>query len=107
MTYQRTTRRQRQLRYAKANKERIHTGLGHLFRVLRWCGATRIARALVRKPWHVADLYVDGHFVRALYIYPKENVGQRMKRVEDMARRAVERKRPSPTTTTRNASPRP
>lgn len=81
MSYQRTTRKHRHLKYMRAKKERVHTGLGHLFRLMRFFRLTGLARVLVRKPWHVADLYVDGQFLRALYIYPKENAAQRLERI--------------------------
>lgn len=72
MTYQRITRRHRYLKYMRAKKERVHTGLGHLFNLMRYFRLTWLAKLLVRSKWHVADLYVDGRFVKALYIFPKE-----------------------------------
>lgn len=85
MTYQRTTRRHRHLKYMRAKKERVHTGLGHLFNVMRFFGVTWLARWIVRKPWHVADLYVDGQFLRALHIYPKETAAERKARINQEA----------------------
>lgn len=93
MTYQRNSRRHRHLLYSKAKKEKVHTGLGHLFNVMRFLGMTRVARLAVRKPWHVADLYVDGRFMRALYIYPKENMAERIARLNREAAEMVEQKR--------------
>ena len=81
MTYQRMTRRHRYLKYMRAKKERVHTGLGHLFNLMRYFRLTWLAKLLVRSKWHVADLYVDGRFVKALYIFPKEEAKQRIERI--------------------------
>lgn len=48
--------------------ERQPTAMGKAYRILRFFGMVAIGRWLFRKPRHVADLYVNGHFVRALYI---------------------------------------
>lgn len=81
MTYQRMTRRHRYLKYMRAKKERVHTGLGHLFNLMRYFRLTWLAKVLVRSKWHVADLYVDGRFVKALYIFPKEQAKERIARI--------------------------
>lgn len=81
MTYQRMTRRHRHLKYMKAKKERVNTGLGHLFQLMRYLRLTWLAKVLVRSKWHVADLYVDGRFVKALYIFPKEQAKERIARI--------------------------
>lgn len=90
MTYQRTTRRHRHLKYMRAKKERINTGLAHVFLVMRYLRLTWVARLLVRKPWHVADLYVDGQWVKALCIYPKESMKQRVERINRDAEKRAE-----------------
>jgi hypothetical protein len=83
--YQRTTRRQRHARYARQKKERIHTGLGHFYNVLRFFGLAWLTKQLMRKPWHVADLYLDGAFLQHIYMYPAESTAQRLARIERMA----------------------
>lgn len=89
MTYQRLTRKHRHLKYMRAKKQRINTGLGHVFQVMRYLRLAWLARFIVRSPWHVADLYVDGQFVKALHIYPKESAAQRMDRINAEAQARI------------------
>lgn len=67
MAYQRMTRRQRNARWAKAKKERVHTGMGLIYRALRFIGGRRLTALVVRRPWHIADLYVGGQFSHPIY----------------------------------------
>jgi hypothetical protein len=97
MTYQRITRRQRHSLLAKQKLERVHTAYGLLFNALRFFGAARLARLLMRRPWHVADLYRGGQFVRGLYMYPKETDMQRVQRLEDELRHHMARQASSST----------
>ena len=54
-----------------AKTTRITTGLGYLYNVLRFFNATRLTKLLMRSPWHVADIYVDGHFSHPVKVEPK------------------------------------
>lgn len=48
---------------------RRNTLLGLFYLLFRFLGAKGLLRKLIRKPWHVADLYCDGRFVQALYAF--------------------------------------
>lgn len=54
--------------------QRVPTGMGQIFRLLRFLHLTRIGRYLFRKPRHVADLYVNGQFVRPISIVWTGNI---------------------------------
>lgn len=85
------TSMKRGMRWARrpAKVTRIHTGLGHLYRVLRFFNATRLTRLLMRKPWHIADEYVDGHYTQPLYVGSKTHMRKatvkRLKKMNELA----------------------
>jgi hypothetical protein len=89
MSYQRMSRAHRHARWAKAKKERAYTGLGLLYRLLRFLSLSRLTKLLMRRPWHIADLYVDGRFAQAIYVYPKETAAQRIARLKKEAEKLM------------------
>lgn len=82
MTYQRFTRAQRHARYAKMKKERVYTALGLFVQVIRILGLWWVIKPMVRRPWHTADLYVDGSLVMPIYLFPNERMAEMLARVE-------------------------
>lgn len=58
----RTTRRMR------LQVTRIDTAYGKLWKLLRFLGLKKLAIFLLRRPWHIADEYVNGYLNRPILI---------------------------------------
>ena len=82
--------RQRQLKL-----EEVRTMAGHIYFTLRWLGLRRLARALLRPRWHVADIYVGGRFYKARYAVNNARMARALERrkakVERLARKQLQR----------------
>lgn len=69
-----------------AHVERVTTGLGYLYKALRFFGMQRTTYWLMRKPWHVADLYQDGAFWKPVHVYPRRRMAkERLERIAALA----------------------
>jgi hypothetical protein len=91
MSY-RPSKKQGRWQRRPAKTQRITTGLGYLYNVLRFFNATRLTKLLMRKPWHVADIYVDGHFSHPVKVAPKWLQERSVRKMLERAYKAAEQR---------------
>lgn len=76
---------QKRTRRRKLQVTQVDTAYGKLWKLLRFLGLKKLAIFLLRRPWHIADEYVNGYLNRPILIYPKARAARDIERLNQKA----------------------